>query len=369
MLPWPRLPRQAMTRCFNTTSTSPVTSPNRNDVNAVVAAETAIGGVNTISAVPVSNAVSMICTVPTISIASAISAVTVIGAIAAVVVGLSTAPSIAQESAKKKAAYPPRMAGCREDVYKTVGDTKLKLYIFSPAAPRKAPAIVFFFGGGWRSGTPQQFEMQCRRLADRGMVAITADYRVESRQGVKPTQCLADARSAIRWVRSRAEQLGIDPQRIAAGGGSAGGHLAAATAFIRDFDEPAEDRSVSAEPNALVLFNPALVLAPLEGFDASGFGVRVPEEKLGAKPERLSPAHHVARNAPPTIIFHGREDTTVPYASAEAFTARMKSLGNRCELVGFDGQKHGFFNNGEPKEKTLAEADRFLVSLGWLTPK
>ena len=274
--------------------------------------------------------------------------------------------ALGQEAKRAKAAYPPRMEGCRVETYKTVGDSKLNLYIFSPAKPKDSPAIVFFFGGGWRSGTPQQFEMQCRRLAERGMVAITADYRVESRQGVKPTQCLADARSAIRWVRSHAEKLGIDPQRIAAGGGSAGGHLAAATAFIRDFDEPGEDRSVSADPNALVLFNPALVLAPIEGFDARGFGVRVPEDKLGTKPERLSPAHHVARNAPPTIIFHGREDTTVPYASAEAFTAKMKALGNRCELVGFDGQKHGFFNNGEPKEKTLAEADRFLVSLGWL---
>ena len=200
------------------------------------------------------------------------------------------------------------------------------------------------------------------------MVAITADYRVESRHGVKPTQCLADARSAVRWVRAHAGQLGIDPQRIAAGGGSAGGHLAACTAFITEFDEPSDDKTVSAVPNALVLFNPALVLAPIEGFDAEGFGTRVPEERMGTKPENLSPAHHVTKNGPPTIIFHGREDTTVPFASAEAFTAKMKSQGNRCELHGFDGQKHGFFNGDEFKQKTLVEADQFFVSLGWLKP-
>lgn len=274
----------------------------------------------------------------------------------------------AQDTAKARAGrtYPPQMQGCRVEIYKTVGDTKLNLFIFSPSAPRNAPAIVFFFGGGWKSGTPQQFEVQCRELSKRGMVAITADYRVESRHGVKPTQCLADARSAIRWVRAHAEQLGVDPQRIAAGGGSAGGHLAACTPFITEFDEPSEDKTVSAVPNALVLFNPALVLAPIEGFDAEGFGTRVPAERMGTQPENLSPAHHITKNAPPTIIFHGREDTTVPFASAEAFAAKMKSLGNRCELHGFDGQKHGFFNGDEFKQKTLAEADTFLVSLGWL---
>ena len=284
-------------------------------------------------------------------------------------VGLMTAN--AQETAKARAgrAYLPQMTGCRIETYKTVGDTKLNLYVFSPTAPKNAPAIVFFFGGGWKSGSPQQFETQCRGLAKRGMVAITADYRVESRHGVKPTQCLADARSAVRWVRTHADQLGVDPQRIAAGGGSAGGHLAACTAFITEFDEPSEDKTVSAVPNALVLFNPALVLAPIEGFSlAEGFGTRVPEERMGTKPEKISPAHQVTRNGPPTIIFHGREDTTVPFASAEAFTAKMKSLGNRCELHSFDGQKHGFFNGDEFKQKTLAEADTFLVSLGWLKP-
>ena len=276
----------------------------------------------------------------------------------------------AQDAAKARAgrSYPPQMPGCRVETYKTVGDTKLNLYIFSPATPKNAPAIVFFFGGGWKNGSPQQFETQCRKLSQRGMVAITADYRVESRHSVKPTQCLADARSAVRWVRGHAEQLGVDPQRIAAGGGSAGGHLAACTAFISEFDEPSEDKTVSAVPNALVLFNPALVLAPIEGFDAEGFGTRVPAERMGTKPENLSPAHHVTRSGPPTIIFHGREDTTVPFASAEAFTAKMKSVGNRCELHGFDGQKHGFFNGDEFQQKTLAEADQFLVSLGWLKP-
>lgn len=283
---------------------------------------------------------------------------------------LAQTTSHGQDAAKARAGrgYPPQMQGCRVETYKSVGDVKLNLFIFSPTDPKNAPAIVFFFGGGWKNGTPQQFETQCRRLTERGMVAITADYRVESRHGVKPTQCVADARSAIRWVRAHADQLGVNPQRIATGGGSAGGHLAACTPFIDTFDEPGDDKNTSAVPNALVLFNPALVLAPIEGFDAEGFGTRVSEERMGTKAENLSPAHHVTKNGPPTIIFHGREDTTVPFASAEAFAAKMRSLGNRCELRGYDGQKHGFFNGEEYKAKTLAEADQFLVSLGWLKP-
>jgi acetyl esterase len=264
--------------------------------------------------------------------------------------------------------YPPRMEGARVETYKTIGGTKLDLYVFQPAAASNAPAIVFFFGGGWTGGSPQQFEFQCRYLASRGMVAITADYRVKSRQNAKPVQCLADARSAIRWVRANAGRLGVDPNRIAAAGGSAGGHLAGCTPFISEFDEPGEDRKISAEPNAQVLFNPALVLAPLPGLNLTGFGTRVPAERLGAEPERLSPAHHIKAGAPPAIIFHGQADTTVPFVTAKKFADLMKAAGNRCELMGYEGQAHGFFNREPWRSRTLAEVDRFLLSLGWLTP-
>jgi acetyl esterase/lipase len=163
--------------------------------------------------------------------------------------------------------------GARKEVYKRVGSTELALWIFEPAAgpAKNRPAIVFFFGGGWSSGTPAQFEPQCRALAARGMVAITADYRVATRQQAKAADCVADAKSAVRWLRQNAARLGLDPDRIAAGGGSAGGHIAAAT-LVPGFDTEGEDKTVSCAPSALVLFNPALVLAPLEGLELKGFG-------------------------------------------------------------------------------------------------
>lgn len=275
--------------------------------------------------------------------------------------------AIAAPAQRSGPPYPPQMKGARVETYKTVGNTKLKLYIFAPAAKAaNAPAIVFFFGGAWSGGSPQQFEKQCRYLAGRGMVAITADYRVWTRQHVKPVQCVADARSAIRWVRANAAKLGVDPDRIAAGGGSAGGHLAGCTAFITEFDEPTEDKTVSATPNALVLFNPALVLAPMDGYNFGDIGKRATEKHYGTKPKNISPAHHICKGAPPTIIFHGKADTTVPYMTTEAFAAEMIKAGNRCELVGFDGESHGFFNREPCFTQTLKAADKFLTSLGWL---
>ncbi len=271
--------------------------------------------------------------------------------------------------------YPPELPGARVETYKTIGDVSLKLWSFEPenrATTNRCAAVVFFFGGGWTSGSPAQFEQQCRHLAQRGLVAITVDYRVASRQHAKPVQCLADAKSAIRWVRAHADKLGIDSNRIAAAGGSAGGHLAACTGTIKEFDETNEDANVSSVPNAMILFNPALVLAPFGDLKLEGFGTRVPAERLGTKPEKISPAHHVVAGTPPTIIFHGRDDTTIPFVTAEAFAAAMKKAGNRCELVGFDGQKHGFFNykpGGNPfYDQTVAKMDDFLVSLGWLKP-
>lgn len=271
-------------------------------------------------------------------------------------------------------SYPPELPDARAEVYKTIGGGELKLWIFEPQGHKAAdrrPAIVFFFGGGWNSGSPKQFELQSKHLASRGMVAITADYRVASRHQVKVVDCVRDAKSAIRWVRSNATRLGIDPDRIAAAGGSAGGHLAAATAILPGFDEAAENTQVSSKPNALVLFNPALILAPLqESAPSPDLASKFTAERAGTDPKAVSPYHHLAEGAPPAIVFHGKADTTVPYRTVEAFARKSASLGNRCDLIGYEGQPHGFFNYGrgtsEYYEKTLKAADEFLVSIGYL---
>ncbi len=277
---------------------------------------------------------------------------------------------------KKDKAYPPEIKDAQVEVYKRIGEVALNAYIFQPeqasATPR--PAIVFFFGGGWTSGSPTQFEHHCQYFAKRGMVAITADYRVASRHDVKAVSCVADAKSAIRWVRSNADRLGIDPNRIVAGGGSAGGHLAAATGTIGKFDEESEDKNISSIPNALALFNPALVLANVAGeADLNPEKLESLRERLGGVPEEMSPFHQVSQATPPAIIFHGKADTTVPYRTAELFDEAMKRHGRTCKLVGFEGAAHGFFNNGRGDDsyyqKTIDALDDFLVELDFLAPK
>jgi acetyl esterase len=286
--------------------------------------------------------------------------------------------SIASAQDKKAGkAYPPTLPGATVETYKTIGDTRLNLYVYYPEGHKptdKRSAIVFFFGGGWTNGSPGQFEQHCKHLASRGMVAMTADYRVASRHQVKAVDCVADAKSAIRYVRKEASRLGVDPNRIVAGGGSAGGHIAACTGTITGFDESSEDPTISSVPNALALFNPAVVLAPVAGLnEINQERVTSLKDRMGVEPRLLSPYHQVKKGAPPAIVFHGKADTTVPYATAELFAKAMNDAGSKCTLVGYEGQAHGFFNHGrgnnEYYDKTLNALDEFLVGLGYLPTK
>lgn len=276
--------------------------------------------------------------------------------------------------------YPPELPDSQEHAYKKVGDVELKLWLYRPKTRDLKPrsAIVFFFGGGWRAGSPQQFENQCRYLAARGMIAATADYRVKNRQGVSPFECVADAKSAIRWLRQNSKRLGIDPERIVASGGSAGGHIACCTGVIPGLDEPGEDLSVSSVPNAMALFNPAVMMRNFGKYKLldDEKNSDISERTLG-RPGEISPIEFVRENLPPTIIFHGTADEAVPFSTVKLFTELMTAKGNRCELKAYEGQPHGFFNprlrNPDRKEaelknyrSTVAQLDAFLVSLGYL---
>jgi acetyl esterase len=242
--------------------------------------------------------------------------------------------------------------------YKQVGDSKLTLHIFNPPGHKagdKTPAIVFFFGGGWKAGGPSHFYNQSRHLAERGMVAICADYRTEQNAGTTPAECVKDGKSAMRWVRSHAGELGIDPDMLAAGGGSAGGHVAAATAALQGFNEEGEDPSVSCIPNALVLFNPVFNNGP------DGYGY----DRVSDYWKEFSPLHNLHADMPPTLVMLGTKDSLIPVTTAEACKAKMETLGVRCDLILYEDQPHGFFNQAK-YEETLQAADDFLVSLGYL---
>ena len=256
--------------------------------------------------------------------------------------------------------FNPLLHGAETVIFKKVEGRELKLLIEKPAdwkATDHRPAIVFHFGGGWVGGSPEQFRQQSEYLATRGMVGIRVEYRtIPKGDKSPPVICCADAKSAMRYVRAHATELGVDPAHIAAAGGSAGGHLAAFTGLVDGHDDPQDDLKVSCKPNALVLFNPVFNNGPGQ------WG----HERVGDRFMEFSPAHHITKDAPPAIVFLGDQDKLIPVSVLRDFESGMKKAGVRCDTHVYPNAGHGFFNRDPHFTETLMETDRFLASLGWL---
>lgn len=235
-----------------------------------------------------------------------------------------------------------------------------KLYVYYSEGKRVqyAPAVVFFFGGGWNSGSPKQFEPQAQYLIKYGINVVLADYRTKNNAGTTPKEALMDAKSAMRFMKQHAKELHIDSEKIVASGGSAGGHLAAATAFCDNINNPEDDLTVSSVPQALILFNPVIDNSP------EGYGFNRVKEYY----EDFSPMQNIKKDAPPAIFFLGTEDNFISVDMAKNFKEKMEAVGARCDLLLYPGQKHGFFNSQHKEyfEKTMVETVKFLKSLGYI---
>ncbi len=242
--------------------------------------------------------------------------------------------------------------------YKNINGISLSLHVFNPEDHKNSdnrPAIVFFHGGGWNGGAPSHFYRQSQYLANKGMVAISAQYRVNKQHGTSPIESVKDAKSAIRWVRTHAQELGINPDMIAAGGGSAGGHIAAATGTATSFQEEGEDTSISYRPDALVLFNPVFDNSP------TGYGY----DRVKAYWQQISPLHNITKDTPPMIGFFGELDTAIKLPAVYQFKQQMQQVGASFELHVYDKQPHGFFNQAKYAETVLA-MHNFLKKRGFI---
>ncbi|WOO41016.1 alpha/beta hydrolase [Rubellicoccus peritrichatus] len=247
--------------------------------------------------------------------------------------------------------------------FKTIEDgDDLELHIAYPKGHQsmdKRPAIIFFFGGGWKFGKPGQFYPFIQDLSDEGIVAISAQYRTKKSHGATPVECVMDGKSAIRYVREHAAELGIDPDKIIAGGGSAGGHVAACAVVDNAPQETNENLQISSRPQALVLLNPVLSVGP-DGY-AHGY-VKQSIDNW----QSVSPLHSIDSNFPPTLIQVGTADKVLPPSMAYDFEKQMKAAGNKCEIIFYEGAAHGFFNKPEYRDQITNKIKAFLQSLGYI---
>jgi len=246
-------------------------------------------------------------------------------------------------------------------VYKEIDTIKLKLWIHYPEKVHKyEPAIIFFHGGGWNNGSADQFLPQATYLADKGMIAIRASYRLKNIHGTTPKEALEDARSAIRFLRLHAKKLHIKSNRIAAAGGSAGGHLAAAAFTSLKINDSRDPLSISPSPNILVLFNPVIDNGP------GGYG----HDRIKEWFPDISPMHGIRKKFPPTIVFLGTKDPLIPVSTGELFRDKIKFSGGECDLFLFEGAVHGFFGWKDGSNpyyfQTLEKMDIFLRKHGYL---
>lgn len=270
------------------------------------------------------------------------------------------------------AADPAEPVTMEKRIYKEIAGHALAVDIFRPeGAPAAArPAIAFFHGGGWVFGQPAEFHAACRRYAALGFVTFSFQYRLSiNADGTYPhpditlVECVKDARSAIRWLRSHAATLGIDPDRIVVAGQSAGGQLAWSTVLCEAINETGDDLTVSPRANALLLYS--------SNYNTIEAWADLIMDRRRAEIWTISPYHNLKAGLPPALAFHGRKDSMVPYFIAQTFATRTQALGNPFELVTLEGRDH-YLGEGNERyaryfdEGILERTDAFLRQLGYL---
>jgi acetyl esterase/lipase len=233
-------------------------------------------------------------------------------------------------------------------VYKRVDGKALHLYVLEPKQEnaKAKPAIIFFHGGGWVAGHAGQFNVQAHEAAEGGMIAIEVHYRLLGKdQHASPKVCVEDAKSAVRWVREHATQLGVNPNRIVEAGGSAGGYLAAFATMVPGWNDPHDNLSVSPKADLLILYNPVI------DNSHSGYGYK----RFGAEYKRYSPYFYITPLAPPMLIMSGTDDKLIHAAVLKTFRDGLLQAGVPCDLILYPGAGHGFFNY-PPHLKETTEA-------------
>jgi len=242
-------------------------------------------------------------------------------------------------------------------------ELRLDAYVCEPCPlpghpPGPRPAILFLHGGGWRGGSKKQFARQAAYLASKhNFLAVCSEYRFSTE--ARFPACLLDARCAVRWIREKADEYHVDPERVAIAGGSAGGHLAALVATTADADP-------SARVNLCIPHNPPLDLVALA--ERRGQANGAVRELLGGSLAEMreayhdaSPFHRAGPDTPSTLFLHGGADTVIPCEQSTAMHEKLLSLGIHSELEVWPGKDHGWFNRAPDFAAVLKRMEGFLV--------
>lgn len=275
--------------------------------------------------------------------------------------GLFLLLTIASVSATE--VTPTEFPNAEAFVYREGLAEPLRLFVVKPKDWKpgdRRSGLMFFFGGGWTTGTPANSIGWARMAADHGMIGIAPDYRTKGRHDVSPLFSVADSRAALHWVQTHAAELGLDPARIAVGGNSAGGHVALWTAITAAPPESDPAESPRLKPAALILFSTVS--------DTSGETGYTPQ-RFGEHATALSPVHQLDEKMPPVLAFHGDADALVPLRQAIALRDRLMATGNRCELHIVPAGGHNFGNDvPEWREKSRLLLLEFLRQQNLLGP-
>ena len=219
--------------------------------------------------------------------------------------------------------------------YKTENGYNLQVHIFYPIdfkSGEKRSAIAIFHGGGWTIGNVSWADEPAKRYSNQGMIGIAVQYRLSNNKDISPIDAMQDAKDLIIWLRINADSLGIISNKIAGSGWSAGGHLITSAAVFAD---TLTDKKINSAPDALLLTSPAVNAGHDEWF------IHL-LSKTGVDPLSLSPAEHVSKGLPATIILVGREDHVAPLNGDQLFHDEMVVNGNYCELCIYDNVGHLF---------------------------
>jgi acetyl esterase/lipase len=255
---------------------------------------------------------------------------------------------------------PTGFPGAETFVYRDDQPEPRRLFVVKPkdwkAGDHRA-ALIFFFGGGWTTGTPANSIGWAKMAAELGMIGIAPDYRTMGRNGTSPLFSVADSRAALHWVQEHAAELGLDPARVAVGGNSAGGHVALWTAITHAPPGSDDKESPRLKPAALILYSTVSDTSTETGYTPQRFG-----ENTTA----LSPVHQLDAKMPPVLAFHGDADKLVALRMAVALRDKLVATGNACDLHIVPGGGHNF-GTDVPEKSRLLVID-FLKKQGLVAP-